>query len=226
MGYQLLSADLEALYCPECSGVVTTLDDGTFSISFKVSHPFLQGHTHRDEIGVKFHYSKSTNGLNHNFLCSSGVIDCALEPVGIRLKHLEFDKRLHVFDTTHILFTGKVFVNNTPNGADPGCPIAGAVVCALRDVNNDAGEKEPINCAETDGSGNYQLALVVGTLVNGVKIEHYKHHFETAAYNHHDYERGILIRDGVMYNGNDFRDMTLTDLKVEGKEVFQFEYLK
>ena len=211
--------------CAECSGVVITEEDGTFSIPFKVSHPFLQGHTHRDEIGVKFRYSKTTNGVNHEFLCSSGAIDCALEPVGIHLKHLDFDKRLHVFDATHILFTGKVFVNDTPHGGNPGCPIAGAMVCAMREVN-DAEENEPLNCGETDGSGNYQLALVVGTLVKGVKIEHYKHRFDVAAYNHHDYERGILIRDGVIYNGHDFRDMTLTDLKVEGKEVFQLEYLK
>lgn len=223
--YQLLSADLEALNCAECSDVVFTKADGTFSIPFKVSHPFLYGHTHRDEISVNFHYSKSTHGLKHTFLCSSGAIDCALEPVGIHLKHLEFDKRLHVFDATHILFTGKVFVNDTPHGGNPGCPVVGANVCAMREINDDE-MNGPIYCGRTDGSGNYQLPLVIGTLVKRVKIDYYKHHFESAAYNHHDYERGILIRDGVIYNGNDFRDMTITNLKVEGKELLHSEHLK
>lgn len=223
--YQLLSSDHETLHCEECSGIVTTKDDGTFSIAFRASHPFLHGHTHRDEIGVKFNYSKSTNGLNHEFLCSSGAIDCALESVGLHLKHLEFGKRLHVFDATHILFTGKVFVNNTPNGGDPGCPVVGASVCAMREIN-DAGDKNEITCTETDGSGNYQLALVVGTLVKGVEITYYEHNFQSAAYNHHDYERGILIRDGIIYNGNDFRDMTMTDLKIEGKELLHSENLQ
>ena len=129
--YQLLSMDYEELSCQGCSGIVKTSTGGGFEIDFLVAHPYLEGVTHLDEIPVKLKFRKITAGTNeisHTFLCNLGEEVCNDDGYIMFLKHLEFNKKVEVYDATQVMFSGSVFILDTIFAGSAGCPILNAEV--------------------------------------------------------------------------------------------------
>ena len=52
--------------------------------------------------------------------------------------------------------------------------------------------------------------------MQGVNIAYYEHEFEQADGNIYDYESGVRVAADVLYTGNDFEDITRTELFIEG----------
>lgn len=160
--YQLLSKGYEDLSCNGCSGTVITSAGGGFEIDFNVLHPYLKGLTHLDELPVKLTFSKTTVGkvtISHKFLCNFGEYDCTDSGMIIYLKHLEFKKRVQVYDATSVLFTGKVFIDGTVYPGSDGCSIVGATVEIFHLLSN--GISELLVSTETDGNGSYEGKTVL-----------------------------------------------------------------
>ena len=55
--------------------------------------------------------------------------------------------------------------------------------------------------------------------VQGVEIRHHEHEFEKADSNENDYDSGIRVEAGVLYNGNDFEDISKVELFIEGANM-------
>ena len=169
ISYQLLSLDFEELNCNGCSGRTKTTAGGSFFIEFNVDHPYLKGVTYKDEIPVRILFSKTTEGVNpipHSFLCNWGEDVCDNRP--LYLKHLEFDKILHIYDSTQVLFTGTVYIQDTAYPGARGCGVSGAEV-ALMHMSTDGQEEELVR-VKTDASGYYEANVVLGSVITEVKI--------------------------------------------------------
>lgn len=212
--YQLLSLDFEELNCNGCSGKTETTAGGSFFIEFNVDHPYLKGVTYKDEIPVRILFSKTTKGINpipHSFLCNWGEDVCDRRP--LYLKHLEFDKILHIYDSTQVLFTGTVYVQDTAYPGARGCGVSGAEVALMHMSTN--GQEEELVRVSTDASGYYEANVVLGTVVTEVKVMYHSHEFVQAKHNWNNYREGLLIEDGKLYNGNDFEDIAKSKMKLE-----------
>ena len=59
--------------------------------------------------------------------------------------------------------------------------------------------------------------------MQGVNIAYYEHEFEQADGNSYDYESGVRVAADVLYTGNDFEDITRTELFIEG--LFQMWFV-
>lgn len=212
--YQLLSLDLEELNCNGCSGTTKTTAGGSFFIEFNVDHPYLKGVTYKDEVPVRILFSKTTKGVNpisHSFLCNWGEDVCDKRP--LYLKHLEFDKILHIYDSTQVLFTGTVYVQDTAYPGARGCGVSGAEV-ALMHLSTDGQEEELVRVT-TDASGYYEANVVLGTVITEVKVMYHSHEFAQAQHNWNNYREGLSIDDGKLYNGNDFEDISKSKMTLE-----------
>ena len=156
--YQLLSMDYEDLSCQGCSGEIKTSTGGGFEIDFLVAHPYLEGVTHLDEIPVKLKFRKTTIGTNeipHTFLCNRGEEVCNDDGHIMFLKHLEFRKKVEVYDATQVMFSGNVFILDTIFAGSAGCPILNAIVKIYHKV---PGSEFPELLTETttDSQGRYE----------------------------------------------------------------------
>ena len=158
VSYQLLSMDYEDLSCQGCSGNIETSTGGGFEIDFLVAHPYLEGVTHLDEIPVKLKFRKTTTGTNvipHTFLCNLGEEVCNDDGHIVFLKHLEFSKKVEVYDSTQVMFSGNVFILDTVFAGSAGCPILNAEVKIYHKV---PGSEFPELLTETttDSQGRYE----------------------------------------------------------------------
>ena len=52
--------------------------------------------------------------------------------------------------------------------------------------------------------------------MQGVSIAYNEHEFEQSDSNRYDYEGGVRVEADVLYTGNDFEDITRTELFIEG----------
>lgn len=159
--YQLLSQDLEELSCGnECQGTITTSVGGGYEISFNVVHPYLEGVSHLDEIPVRLKFSKTTQGhdtdIQHRFYCSDDGNSCTEHGYIFYLKHLEFNKRVQVFDATHVMFTGRVYIDNTVFAGSTGCPVVNATVEIFHSIGEENESPEPLSITTTDGDGRFE----------------------------------------------------------------------
>lgn len=158
--YQLLSQDLEELSCDECSGTRNTSVGGGYEISFNAVHPYLEGVSHLDEIPVRLQFSKTTQGhdteIQHRFYCSEDGDSCTEHGYIFYLKHLEFNKRVQVFDTTHVMFTGRVYIKDTVFAGSTGCPVVNATVEIFHSVGEENESQEPLSITTTDGDGRFE----------------------------------------------------------------------
>ena len=221
--YQLLSATYEKLSCEGCSGSLVTKAGGGFFIPFNIVHPYLKGSTHLDEFPVKLNFSKTTVGketITHKFLCNDSEFDCTETGLIVFLKHLEFNKRVHVYDATTIMLAGQVFLDNTVFPGSYGCPISDAEVRVFHLTTN--GNSEVLSEVRTDGRGNYEAPVVIGAQVNKVEIVHHDHKFMPAKHNNYDYDSGVLITAGELYTGNDFVDVEKAQMFLEGEKLSTF----
>ncbi|GFH57724.1 hypothetical protein CTEN210_14200 [Chaetoceros tenuissimus] len=179
--YQLLSATYEKLSCEGCSGSLVTKAGGGFFIPFNIVHPYIvhpysKSSTHLDEFPVKLNFSKTTVGketITHKFLCNDSEFDCTETGLIVFLKHLEFNKRVHVYDATTIMLAGQVFLDNTVFPGSYGCPISDAEVRVFHLTTN--GNSEVLSEVRTDGQGHYEAPAVIGAQVNKVEIVHHDH---------------------------------------------------
>ena len=152
--------------------------------------------------------------INHTFACNDGTVDCGNDGAVIYIRHLTFDAPVRAVDTTSVLFSGKVVVGDTdgPESGD-GCPVMGAEVCLIDKnvMSKEIGEL----CTKTDGEGKYRLGAVIGTRV-GVEIRHHEHTFMRLNLDDADLDRnGIVIEPLGIYQNNDFKDISKTDLIVD-----------
>lgn len=208
--WEILGSDaLMPLRCSGCSGSVDTMEGGSFRIHIKADAKELFEKNDHD-IPIRLRFSKTTisggQAIPHVFLCNEGRQICDFQEGYIEyVKHLLFDKPVHIFDDTSIPFSGKVIVDGTD------CPIHNATVCATNEIDAD------LACAATDANGNYEVAVIIGSIVHGVSISYHSHVFEPTADNSYNYASGIRMEVGKLYNGNDFRDISKAEISVEGR---------
>lgn len=160
--YQLLSMDYEDLSCLGCSGEIQTRTGGGFKIEFRVIHPYLEGVTDLDEIPVKLEFKKTTKGTNkipHTFLCNLGEEVCKDDGHVMFLKHLEFNKKLEVYDATQVMFSGNVFILDTVFSGSAGCSIMDAIVKIYHKVPG-SDFPELLTETTTDSQGRYEGELM------------------------------------------------------------------
>lgn len=219
ISYQLLSDEFEDLICEGCSGNLNTTYGGSFQIEFLVDHPYLKN-KNNEEIPVRVYFSKQTIGMatiDHIFLCNEGQDVCDTENGLIfYLKHLNFNKPLHIYDDTSIPFSGKIAIQNTVYSGGTGCPIMGADVCLMHKTTQ-KGLMEALICVKTNSNGIYQAPVIIGSVVHDVEITYETHTFVQSHENQNDYSIGLPISSDGFYNGHDFMDTTTSKMYVEGK---------
>lgn len=224
--YELLDPLHIPIDCEGCSGEVISGEGGEFKIHIKSAHPrFVDSEDTQFPIRLK--YSKSTfvhkNGVDkeikHEFLCNDGVDICDAEEGSIKfLTHMQLGKKLHIYDDTSVPFSGSILYYETDFVGSPGCPVVEAEVCLMH--NTSVGIEEELVCTETDGEGMYVAPVVIGSVVQTVDVVFHSHSFVKHPENKADYEKGIHIEEDGLYIGNDFVDITTSDLFVEGMFLF------
>ena len=217
--WDLLSADgNQVLDCNGCSGTTTTDDGGAFNINFNVHHTALKDKNLAD-IPVQIKFNKITSSRNgdiqHIFLCNGGQDVCKEDGDMVYLKHLHFDTPLHIYDDTSLPFTGYLTVYNTQYTGSDGCAIADAQICLQHYTVG--GNLENLVCVESQYDGLFEAPVVIGSVVNNVKITYSSHDFEKTLKNNWDYSAGVVISDAGFYSGNDFMDVTRAKMNVEGE---------
>ena len=185
---------------------------GVFTVAIKANHEALNGRNQAD-FPVKLIFSKTSPGspkpIFHKFLCNNGADNCD-EKNGhtVFLRHLHFDKPLHIYDKTSVPFSGKVTIADTDNT----CTLPGAKICLMH--NSTIGISSQIVCGDTDTNGNYILPVVAGSTVHEVDVTYRGHVFKQMT--DKDYAAGILILpEKAPFFNNDFEDITKADLRVE-----------
>lgn len=89
--------------------------------------------------------------------------------------------------------------------------------------NSTTGVEEELVCVESDRNGEYVAPVVIGSLVQGVKVSYNQHDFEKDSNNDFNYDKGIRIEADKLYIGHDFADVTKARLFIEGKQHFSHE---
>lgn len=230
--WELLGADnTTVLSCNGCSGEERTSEGGSFHIKIKADDEFLYN-KNDNEIALRYKLSKSTfttddNGepkeIQHVFLCNEGQEECNSEGGDVTyISHLNFVKSLHIYDDTSVPFSGRIIHDGTRSfDAPDGCPIVEAEVCLMH--NSTTGVEEELVCVESDRNGEYVAPVVIGSLVQGVKVSYNQHDFEKDSNNDFNYDKGIRIEADKLYIGHDFADVTKARLFIEGKQHFSHE---
>ena len=208
MTWFLLDENEHELDCSGCSGNVTTDKGGVFEVKIKANHKILDNVR---DFPVKLFYSKTSPGMppiQHDFLCKSGSLPCDTLKGDIHfLKHLHFDKEVHIFDDTSVPFSGKVTIADTE-----GCALPRVKVCAMH--NDTSGEFEEIVCVETNVNGIYVLPIVEGATVHAIDLAYHQHDFESLS--SIDYSSGfVILAENAPYFDNDFEDVSKAKLRVE-----------
>eukprot|EP00978_Attheya_sp_CCMP212_P027543 scaffold92309_cov43-Attheya_sp.AAC.1 len=195
-------------------GRQVTEESGLFMAHFDELSIYLEN---EKEYPVLFQFSKLTETFNstiiHRFLCNEGTVNCTDTGTIAYLKHLEFEKPLHVYDTTSVPFKGKILIEGTDSEASgDGCLINGATVCLI-DKSITGSDAEGI-CVDTDSNGEYEAPAIIGSTVS-VEVNYRNHTFLPFYGNIIDYDKGITIDPAGRYERNDFMDMTKAHLFVE-----------
>lgn len=218
--WQIFSVDgIERLNCNSCTGTTSTDEGGRFGIVFNVNHLSLKG-TNSADIPVKIKFSKTTTSrdgaIDHIFLCNEGQEVCnADEGLIVYLKHLHFETPVHIYDDTSVPFIGKLIIHGTKFPGADGCPIEGAAVCLQHKVT--FGILEDLVCVNSDSNGDYIAPVILGSVINGVKITYHSHTFKRTFENKWNYIKGVRISEGGFYAKNDFMDMSKARMKVQSK---------
>lgn len=228
--YELLDPIYIPIDCEGCSGHVQSGEGGEFKIHIKSAHPRFFD-SEEMQYPIRLIYSKSTfvnktdtiEEIEHEFLCNNGIKSCDKDEGSIEyLTHLELGKKVHIYDDTSVPFSGSITYYGTEFAGSSGCPVVGAEVCLMH--NSTAGIEEELVCTETDGEGMYIAPVVIGSVIQSVKVIFHGHAFEQHPKSNATYVNGIEIEENGLYTGNDFVDITTTDLIVEGKLVhFTFQ---
>ena len=217
VSWALLSETYENLDCEGCSGEVLSDEGGVFTISIKANHEALAGRNPQD-FPIKLFFSKTSPGspdpISHEFLCNDGIDGCDKENGHIvYLRHLHFEKPLHIYDDTSVPFSGKISIADTPfSGSPEGCALPGAKVCVMHKTIT--GTFQEIVCGNTDIGGLYMLPVVAGSTIHQVDVTYRVHEFRQTS--DIDYAAGILILpENAPFFNNDFVDITKANLRVE-----------
>ena len=170
--WELLSSDhSSALKCNGCSGKIKTTDSGAFHLTFKVDDDNLKNLKNFDDTPIRLKYYKSTfvideNGkqkeIKHKFLCNEGVDPCNAKSGDVEfIGHLDFAKRIHIYDDTSVPFSGRITHYGTKSKDTPdGCPIVAADVCLMHYVTRDV--LNSLVCVTTDANGEYAAPVILG----------------------------------------------------------------
>jgi len=224
IAWQLLSEDgSEVLDCLTCKGETKSDEGGAFRIDFNVGHRALNDKNLVD-IPIRILFTKETQtrngGLHHKFLCNYGQDRCdSVHGYTVYLKHLHFDTPLHIYDDTSLPFRGYLTVYNTqyPGSAD-GCIIADAQVCLQHYTTTKI--LSDLVCVNSQSDGMFEAPVMIGAVINNVKINYSTHKFKKTFKNDWDYAKGVVISDGGFYSGNDFMDVTRAKLNIQGMFPF------
>lgn len=229
--YQLFNANGTTLITSACTNPVngwcqtTTASSGRFQITFSIVDASLNNF---DEFPVQLRFAKSTDGIDHTFLCSEGTRDCSAKIMNgttigndtsvaiVHLQHLEFGASMDVVDDTTIPFRGTVTVAGTDaTGTGLGCPLVGVKVCLYDHTIRNQYSTDNSICTETDSDGEYELPAVIGTIVSPY-VTFRNHTF--APYDPSQqviFDTGIEVKADGIYEGYNLQDTTLANVTIE-----------